>query len=50
MSVVSSLATLLHFWARSASSALHANSLRNSGSVDLSYAWLALDSETDLLP
>ena len=47
---VSSPATLLHFSARAASSGVHENSLRNSGSVDLSYASLTFDSDTDLLP
>ena len=36
--------------ARAASSGVHENSLRNSGSVDLSYASLTFDSDTDLLP
>ena len=36
--------------ARAASSGVHENSVRNSGSVDLSYASLTFDSDTDLLP
>src|SRR5215469_15413750 len=50
MFVVNSLAKLLHFSARSASSGLHANSRRNSADVDLSYASVTFESETDLLP
>src|SRR5512142_1823349 len=50
MFVWSSPEKLLHFCARAASSSVHANSRRNSGSVDLSYASLTVDSETDLLP
>src|SRR4029078_10174986 len=47
---VSSLANAPHFSARAASSALHENSVRNSGSIDLSYASLTFDIDTDLLP
>jgi hypothetical protein len=50
MLVVSSLANALHFAARCASSAVHENSVRNSGSVDLSYASFTFDNDTDLLP
>ncbi len=50
MLVVSSPASAFHFDARDASSGVHENSLRNSGSVDLSYASLTFDSDTDLLP
>ena len=50
MLVVSSPANAPHFSARATSSGVHENSLRNSGSVDLSYASLTFDSDTDLLP
>ena len=50
MLVVSSPARAFHFAARATSSGVHENSLRNSGSVDLSYASLTFDSDTDLLP
>src|SRR5512141_3464480 len=50
MFVCSSPEKLLHFCARAASSPVHANSRRNSGSVDLSYASFTFDSDTDLLP
>ena len=50
MLVVSSPANAFHFAARAASSGVHENSLRNSGSVDLSYASFTFESDTDLLP
>src|SRR5215468_11152785 len=50
MLVVRSPASAFHFVARATSSGVHENSLRNSGSVDLSYASLTLDNDTDLLP
>jgi hypothetical protein len=50
MSVVSSPANAFHCSARRTSSGVHENSLRNSGSVDLSYASLTYESDTDLLP
>src|SRR5262245_64938 len=45
-----SLPSELHLVARAVSSGDHENSLRNSGRVDLSYASLTFESETDLLP
>src|SRR5260221_14479592 len=50
MSVINSSDTSAHRSARATSSGLHANSPRIPLGVDLSYASLTLDSDTDLLP
>ncbi|MND06217.1 hypothetical protein D3C83_274790 [compost metagenome] len=50
MSVCSSPDSAVNRAARSASSGVHANSLRTASGVELSFASRTLESDTDLLP